>query len=133
MTPMKYLKDYTEAAMSAAYAKAGAFYAFSDAQFDESADPNRDKADYTHVFGGLICPTENVKTLLTELEGAITAGIALDMAENGKVAIIKRELANYESYYTGEITPAVENLERYDITREEIMAIFREERANQDE
>ena len=36
-----------------------------------------------------------------------------------------RELGNYESYYTGDITSAFEELEQYGVTKEQVYKKFR--------
>ena len=51
----------------------------------------------------------------------------MTIAENGLVAIIKRELSNYECYYTGEIEDAVDTLEDYGITYEQVLKVFKGE------
>ena len=75
---MKYLSDYTTAALTKAFEIHGAFYA-----------------------------------------------VKQDIEENGIEKIIKRELGNYECYYTGEIEDAVEALEDYGITHEQVSNVFR--------
>lgn len=117
----KYLTHYTEKATSEALAKAGAFFAFSDAQFEER---KRGGIKYIHLFSGLICPEDNAEWLLKELKAAQDAGVKMDLEENGKDAIIERELINLETEYTGDITDAAERLAKYGITAEEVQAGF---------
>ena len=122
---MKYLKDYMSARQTVALNKAGAFFAFSQKQFDEQKKPN-----VTYVNGpmGLICPKDTFSTLLKELETIYKESIAEDLAENGAKAIIIRELNNHEAYYTGDIESTVDTLTDYPypITIENIQKIFKD-------
>lgn len=123
---MKCLSDYMSAAQTASFDKHGAFFAFSKKQFDEKAVEG---VKYVQTGSGMIVPKENVEALMAELEKIYTDAIAQDVAENGIDGIIGRELDNYECYYTGSIDDAVEALEVYGITREQVKAIFVEGRA----
>lgn len=54
-------------ALSKAYKEHGAFFAFSDKQFDEQKDPNLTPKDYTHIFAGLVCPKNNADKLIQQM------------------------------------------------------------------
>lgn len=118
---MKYLQDYMEEAQTKAFEKAGAFFAYSNKQFDEQ---KKQGVRYVSVGLGLICPKDTVAALINELAAIAKQGIKDDLAENGKEGVIKRELANYECFYTGDPSGAVEALEGYGISEEEIMEVF---------
>lgn len=98
---------------------AGAFFAFSTKQFDEK---KKDGIQYASAGAGLICPTDNLATLRTALDNAVSAGIAADLAENGKTGVIHRELGNHEFSYTHDMTDTSRALGGYGITDEEIQA-----------
>ena len=121
---MKTLLNYIEEAQTKAFEKHGAFFAFSITQFDAARNP--DVPTYTNLGAGLLCPKPNVEALKQELEQIHQQGMKQDLAENGKKAIIKRELANYECYYTGDASDAIEALEPYGITKEEVFEVFNE-------
>ena len=123
---MKYLSDYTQEAMTKALNKAGAFFAFGDKQFKEQ---QKKDIKYISLDAGLICPKNTANELVKELNNTVTQGIKQDIKENGKRAIIKRELANYETYYTGDITDTVDALKDYKFTAQEILKIFRVEQS----
>jgi len=123
---MKYLSDYIREAQSAAFDKYGAFFAFGKDQFDEKAVAG---VKYVQTSMGMIVPKENVEALFSELAQIHADGRAQDIAENGIDGIIRRELNNHECYYTGDISDAVDSLEEYGITRDQVVAIFRAERA----
>ncbi len=118
---MKYLSQYIAESQTKALKKAGAFFAFSNKQFDEQKKP---KTVYVNGPAGMICPKNTLKTLMDELDAGYKAGIAEDIAENGLEAIIKRELNNHEAYYTGDSTDTAEALADYPITKEDINKVF---------
>ena len=118
---MKYLSEYTNEAVTKALDNAGAFFAFSNEQFDEAKKEN---VKYVSMGMGMICPKENARQLEEDLDNAIKAGIAQDITENGLEAIIKRELNNHEAYYTRDLTSTIEALSAYPITAEDIKKVF---------
>lgn len=119
---MKYLSNYTEAETTKALNKAGAFFAFSDRQFNEQ---KKEGVKYTSCGMGMICPRENVDQLIKDLDEAINNGIKQDIAENGIDAIITRELHNHEAGYTGSTTATEEALSGYPITHEQVVNTFK--------
>ncbi len=119
---MKYLQDYMNDRQTVALGKAGAFFAFSDKQFDEQKKPD---VKYVSAGMGMICPKENVATLMTELDAIYKESIQQDIAENGLNAIIRRELNNHEAYYTNDIESTVSALSEYPVTVDDILAVFR--------
>ena len=122
---MKYLINYIEDGMSALLEEHGAFYAFSNKQFDEAA---KEGVKYTNMGNGLICPKENADKLFKGLEENLDKGIKQDIEENGLEAIIRRELYNHEAFYTYSVTSTVEALELYeDISKEDIIRVFNKE------
>ena len=62
---MKTLSNYTEQAISEALSKHGAFFAFSQSQFEEQAVPG---LRYCSLGSGLICPEKNALLLSSDLE-----------------------------------------------------------------
>jgi hypothetical protein len=119
---MKYLSEYTEQTIAEAMKKAGAFFAFSNKQFDEV---KKEGVKYVDCGMGLICPKDTATTLLTEINEAHAKGIEQDIKENGLVGIIKRELNNHECYYTGNTEDAENALKDYPIKPEDIRAVFK--------
>ena len=97
----------------------GAFFAFSQRQFEERQVRG---VKYAHCGAGMICPESAADQLQAEIRAAIDAYHTADLAENGKVKIIWRELANHEAQITHDITSTVEALQGYGITREEVKA-----------
>lgn len=120
---MKYLSQYMESKQTEAFRKAGAFFAFSDKQFEEGAK-GRPKTDYTHAGAGMICPKDTIETLLTELDTIYKDSIEQDIAENGLEAIIRRELNNHEASYTGSTEDTERALRDYPVTADDIRKVF---------
>lgn len=118
---MRTLNDITNKAITALHEKHGAFYAFSNKQFDES---KKEGVTYASLGMGLICPKENCKTFIEELNAIYENGMKQDIEENGKESIILRELYNHEAFYTWEIEDTVESLKGYGFTIEDVQEVF---------
>ena len=116
---MKYLNDYIEEAQTKALNNAGAFFAFSQEQFNHQ---KKEGIKYMSFDSGLICPADKAEELDRELVRIVEDGRDQDMSENGKKGIIHRELANHEYCITHDITDTADVLEPYGITKEEIRA-----------
>lgn len=122
---MKYLSDYVEKAQTAAFEKAGAFFAFSNKQLEGKVKKG---VKYVNMGIGLICPKDTADQLFKDLESINKGGIKKDLKENGVKGVIKRELYNHECFYTGSVEDAVDKLESYGISREEVIEVYKEER-----
>jgi len=121
---MKYLHEYMEDAQTQLFKRMGSFFAFSNSQFDEA---KKEGVTYTDMGAGLICPKENALELSKGLEDISKKGIAQDIAENGKEAIIKRELYNHECFYTMDYSDCVDKLEDYDFSIDDIKKVYNAE------
>ena len=119
---MKTLNSYTSDKISAAMEKHGAYFAFSKTQFEEK---QVEGVKYVSDGSGMVCPKENYNQLIEEMNEIYAEGVKQDIAENGLTAIVKRELANYECYYTNDIEDAVDALESYGITHEQVLTVFK--------
>lgn len=126
---MKYLSDYINDKQTAAFDELGAFFAFSDKQFNEA---KKEGVEYCYVTAGLICPVGKTSELLTRLDTITKEGIAQDIAENGIKAIIRRELFNHECFYTNDICDCVEKLEGYNVSYDDIYQEFNHIRRTED-
>lgn len=121
---MKYLSDYAQDGVSAVMDKYGAFFAFGRDQFEAK---RVEGVVYAGTPSGMIAPKENMAALLAEMQAIYESARQQDIDENGIDAIIRRELSNYECYYTGDIDDAVDALESYGVDREQIAAVFARE------
>lgn len=118
---MKFLSSYVEEGQTRALRKAGAFFAFSNSQFDEN---KQEGIKYVDMGMGLICPKETADVLFKESEEIYFLGIKQDIEENGIDAIIERELDNHEVFYTGNTEPTEDALKHYGITIEDIRRVY---------
>lgn len=117
---MKYLNDYIQDTQTMLMNKAGAFFAFSDKQFNTQ---KQDGVEYVSMGMGLICPKGNAANLLSAMEDNYKQGIEQDIQENGIDKIIKRELANHEYGITYDITDTMESLRGYGVTDTQVQRI----------
>jgi len=123
---MKHLQDYIEDAQTALFNECGAFFAFSNQQFNEG---KKEGKKYVNMGAGMICEEEHVERLINGLHDIHTKGIAQDIEENTIEGVIKRELYNHEAFYTGDISDTVDSLGMYPVTREQVYAVYQSERA----
>ena len=121
---MKYLSDYMQEAQTQLFKETGTFFAFSQKQFEEGKTEGK---IYVNLGAGMFCIKGNENKLSEGLESIYKAAINQDLAENGKLAIIKRELANHEVCITWDITDTAAALDGYGFTDEEIIQVFRQE------
>lgn len=100
----------------------GVFFAFSKQQFDKA---KVDGVEYVTVMQmGDCVPKQHVKEFITELKRIGKEGRERELAEKGIDAIIEAELANHEAFYTGEIDDTMDALEGYNVTAEQVWAVF---------
>tara|TARA_R110000737_G_scaffold239069_2_gene251103 strand:- start:1013 stop:1396 length:384 start_codon:yes stop_codon:yes gene_type:complete len=119
---MKYLSDYMEQPQTDLFNKTGTFFAFSNKQYEEQAKTGK---KYVDMGGGMVTPTEYVKEVIETLHTIYQKSMDQDIKENGIEAIIKRELENYEAYYTNDLEPVTEALEDYpNITQKDIIKVY---------
>lgn len=97
-----------EEAQTAAFTKAGAFFAFGQKQVEEKQVPG---IKYARVGAGLICPSANADELMKDLDAAYKNGIEQDVAENGAAGIIEREYFNHECQLTSDTETAKDAIE----------------------
>lgn len=119
---MKYLQDYMNERQSALFEETGAFFAFSQKQFDEQKKPG---VKYVNCGMGMLCPKDSAKALFAGLDAIYKASIQQDIEENGLNRIIIRELNNHEAYYTGSIEDTARALKDYPVTEADILAVYK--------
>lgn len=119
---MKCLSDYTQEKQTALFAETGAFFAFGQKQFKEQSKPG---VKYVSLSCGAIVPCDSKKALLAGLEWIQKQAIEQDIEENGIDAIIQRELANYECQITMSYHDALDALEQYGISEEQVEAGYK--------
>ena len=118
---MKYLCTYMEDKQTALFEETNTFFAFSQKQFNEG---KKEGITYINMGAGMLTDKRYVKKLIEGLEKIYKDSIQEDIKENGINAIIKRELANHEAWYTMDIQDTCDKLEDYPITKKQIKEIF---------
>ena len=120
---MKYLNDYMQDKQTATFNKFGAFFAFSDTQFNEQ---KKEGVKYVSMGAGILAPINEAKNLRHELNTVYQQAIKQDIQENGIKAIIHRELANHECQISMDHSDALISLDGYGITEKQVLAEWSE-------
>lgn len=116
------LSAYYQQKQTELFNELGVFFAFSNAQFDEQ---KKEGVEYCTVLKcGDCVPKQNADQFLERLSALHKESRERNLAEMGIDAIIEYELSNHECWYTGDIKPAVEALEGYDVTYDQVKAIY---------
>jgi len=118
---MKYLSDYMKDKQTALFEETNTFFAFSKEQFNEG---KKEGIIYINMGQGMLTDKRYVKKVINGLDKIYKDSIQEDIKENGIDAIIKRELANHEAWYTMDIQDTCDKLEDYPITKKQIKEIF---------
>ena len=118
---MKYISDYINEPTKILLEQTGSFFAFTDSQFKEKA---KDGVEYISLFAGLICPVDKAQEVREGLDKIYDEAVKQDVAENGKEAIIRRELSNHECLYTYDISDVVDKLKNYNYTEGDVQQVF---------
>ena len=120
---MKYLMDYTQDLQTKVFNEFGAFFAYSQKQFDEQARPS---VEYVNLSSGFIAPKEGHKELLVRLKYIQKEGIRQDKSDHSQSFIIKRELANHEYQFTLDLTDTLDALQGYDFDKKSVIKASKE-------
>jgi len=94
----KTLKEYKEKKQDKIFNKYGGFFAFNNKQFDEQKDIKVKK--YVRLSFGLICPKENAKKLLNELDQLHKKAIKKHMEKDTIKDIVFKNCQNMELQYS---------------------------------
>jgi hypothetical protein len=105
----------------------GVFFAFSQ---DQLSKGRKEGVEYVSGGGGMIIPEANKVKFETELSEATKKIIDYDKEHNTKEKIIIRELYNYECFYTGDVSDAIDALDGYGFTKQEIYETYYKELPN---
>lgn len=99
----------------------GAFFAFSNEQFDKQ---KKEGVKYVNYGAGLLLPKENVDKFTLEFN-KITDWKIEELKKIDPEIMIEYELSNHEAYYTGEIEDAFDSLKQYGFTIAQVRAVYK--------
>ena len=107
--------------------RCGMFFAFSTEQFHNNKTPIAEGEKYVYLGAGAYLPKSQVNAYLEGIE-TIRKVYNAEVKENKqRRANIAYELGNYECYYTGDISDALNALGS-DYTEQEVMEVYNVER-----
>ena len=95
----------------------GAFFAFTEQQYNDEALPG---VEYKRLCAGMLCPSDNVKTVMNGLDSLSNEKTQYELANNTLKDIIWDSLVNYECQISGDYNDACEALKVYGITDADI-------------
>ncbi len=107
---MKTINTYTDALTSKLFTDNGAFFAFSNKQFEEK---KKEGVKYVALASGLVCPKENSQTVLQQFETIYNDAVRQQVAEFGAEKIISHEYFNHETQITGDNQQVIDVLETH--------------------
>lgn len=103
------------------FSQYGGFFAFSQKSFDEKKQPD---TKYISADYWLFLPVDKAEEAMEAFSSHEKKEREEKIKQMWKTKIIEYELENYECLYTKNIEPAMNALDVYDITEEEIQAIY---------
>ena len=113
-----------QAEQSKLFKELGVFFAFSGAQFAEQRQPG---VEYCTVLeAGDFVPKDKASEFSRRLVEIHENGRKRLIEERGIDSIIEYELANHEAWYTGDISDALEALSGFNVTREQVLQVYKD-------
>ena len=94
-----------------------AFFAFTEQQYNDEALPG---VEYKRLYAGMLCPSDNVKTVMDGLDNLSDEKTHWELANNTLKTIIWDSLANYECQIIGNFNDAIAALKVYGISENDI-------------
>ncbi len=95
----------------------GAFFAFTEQQYNDEALPG---VEYKRLYAGMLCPSDNVKTVMLGLDSLSDEKTQYELSNNTLKTIIWDQLANHETQISGDYSDACEALKMYGVTEADI-------------
>ena len=131
---MKYLSDIIGEKQTALFSKYDVIFAFSDKQLEEGlAKVGRTREEMYNMDMGMFAPKEYADAFMEEHKHIVLDGVKEDVKLYGLDAIIARELANHEAYYTGDLESTFDALVLYDHANyERVLKVFNATKDEQD-
>ena len=117
------MTKYIQEKQTELFDELGVFFAFSREQFEEQRQHG---VAYCSVLGGGdYVPLHNAELFVERLSAIHQEGRKRELAEKGIDVIIEEQLVNHECFYTGEIENVVDVLAAYEVTYDQVKAIYR--------
>ena len=126
---MTSLITYTNQPITDLIEKYHGFFAFNNEQFAKGAKPGK---KYVSRGAGLYHEAGKSKEFDLEYELIVKTAQAQRIKDIGKRQAIDYELLNYECYYTGDTSEAVDVLKGAGITEEEVLTVYKAELSKND-
>ena len=104
------------------------FFAFSTEQFQKNKTQKEEGEKYVHIGAGAYLPKSQVENYISGIENINKWYKAAVKGNKLRKQEIAYQLNNYECYYTGDISDALEALGS-DYTQAEVMAVYKENHA----
>jgi len=108
-------------AQTAIFDKYGTFFAFSAGQLNKG---KKEGVKYESGPGGMVSPVGTVRKVYQELGELNDKKVKYELENNSIKDLIWDSLANYECQITGDWDDAVEALEEYGITADQVKAEY---------
>jgi hypothetical protein len=102
------------------FEKYNLFFAFNEKQFKEGA---KDEKQIVHIGAGGYLPEKNFEKFMKDYE-ALYNWLELAVKQTDAEKTILYELLNHEAFYTGDISSALDVLEGFNYTREQVKKVF---------
>lgn len=117
------MSNYVQEKQTELFNELGVFFAFSNKQFDEQ---KQEGVEYCTVLSAGDCvPKDKASEFAKRLAQIHKEGREKLLAEKGIEQIIEDELVNHECFYTGDVTDAFDALAGYEVTLEQVQAVYR--------
>lgn len=104
------------------------FFAFSTEQFQENKTQKEEGEKYVHIGAGAYLPKSQVENYISGIENINKWYKTTIKGNRLRKQEIAYQLNNYECYYTGDISDALEALGS-DYTQAEVKAVYKENHA----
>lgn len=126
---MQSLGYYMNVAQHDLYKSLGAIFAPTQELFEKNRTEN---VEYRALASGMYVPVANALSVYESFETILNNAIAMDIAANGKEAIIRRELLSQHCFFDGEVARGINALACYKFPREDIVSVYNTILANED-
>ena len=117
--------NFMEKELGKLFVKYKVFFAFNKDQFNEGMKKNNIPANepLSEIIGGGIMPRKNKADFRKDFDNLYSKMVA-KIKKLDPDLVIRYELANYESWYTRDISSAWQVLKDYGYTKDQVLEVF---------